>query len=134
MRGFSKAAAFLSSVYVSASIVPRSRVAEPAGLPDHVIQYGKDHRTALEPTSVTASLTRVQMSPEHPSSSRCPTLSLLVLSYLCVAPSFSTLLPAKLAVAPRIPSRFYARTLREKQYHFRRPDPAAHLEWRLLHW
>ncbi|KAI4243890.1 MAG: hypothetical protein L6R40_003272 [Gallowayella cf. fulva] len=39
MRGFSKAAAFLSSVYVSASIVPRSRVAEPAGLPDHVIQY-----------------------------------------------------------------------------------------------
>ncbi|KAI4262459.1 MAG: hypothetical protein L6R42_002366 [Xanthoria sp. 1 TBL-2021] len=40
MRGLSQAAALLSSVYVSASIVPRSTLPESASLPDYVIDYG----------------------------------------------------------------------------------------------
>ncbi|KAL8837253.1 MAG: hypothetical protein Q9176_005787 [Flavoplaca citrina] len=39
MRGLSKAAALLSSVYASASTLPRSNLPESASLPDYVIEY-----------------------------------------------------------------------------------------------
>ncbi|KAI4110074.1 MAG: hypothetical protein L6R37_000207 [Teloschistes peruensis] len=39
MRGLSKAAVLLSSVYASASVAPRSLSAEPVGVPDYVIKY-----------------------------------------------------------------------------------------------
>lgn len=41
MRGLSKAAVLLSSVYASASVAPRSLSAEPVGVPDYVIKYSE---------------------------------------------------------------------------------------------
>ncbi|CAO1600317.1 hypothetical protein XANCAGTX0491_004010 [Xanthoria calcicola] len=47
MRGLSKAAALLSSICASASIVPRSTVPESASLPDYVIDYDESDASVV---------------------------------------------------------------------------------------
>lgn len=99
MRGLSQAAALLSSVYVSASIVPRSTLPESASLPDYVIDYGEYLVLSPKPIENLSSSRLSQMSLQLPSSSGCLSLLPLELWFLFVIHDTSRPVSAKLALA-----------------------------------
>lgn len=57
MRGFSKAALLLSSVYASASAAPRSQPAEPVEAADYVIKYSECKRISIKSSRMIKKLT-----------------------------------------------------------------------------
>ena len=74
MRGLSKAAALLSSLCASASIIPSSRVPESVEVPDYVIGYSMYLAVSVKALPSPSSSRSAQMSPKHPSSSECLSL------------------------------------------------------------